>query len=107
MADVTFDVEPGTGQTVIKLQTDTWELNIRGQLPDFVRLAQIRDADWDARRSLAIGTCAGAPVYWASSGGNVAILVGQDDETWDIAVTIPLSSVNEIATQASRMIQHH
>ncbi|GLI02918.1 hypothetical protein [Phytohabitans aurantiacus] len=107
MVDVTFDVAPGTDQTHIKLQTDTWELNIRGLLRDFVSLAQIRDADWDARRSLAIGTCAGVPVYWASSENNVAILVGQDDETWDIAVTVPFSSVDDIATQARDMIKHH
>ncbi|BCB84548.1 hypothetical protein [Phytohabitans suffuscus] len=106
MVDITLDVEPGTGQTVIKLQTDAWELNIRGPLRDFVHLAQIRDADWNRRRSLAIGTCAGVPVYWASSDGNVAVLVGHDDETWDIAVSVPLSSVDEIATQAKRMIKH-
>jgi hypothetical protein len=107
VADVTLDVDPGTGQTAVKLQAEAWELNIRGQLSDFVGLGRIRDADWDERRSLAIGTCAGVPVFWASSGGEVAVLVGQDDETWDVAVTVPLSSVDEIASQASRMIQHH
>jgi hypothetical protein len=44
VVDVTLDVEPGTGQTIIKPQTDAWELNIRGPLPNFVGLTQIRDA---------------------------------------------------------------
>jgi hypothetical protein len=72
-----------------------------------VRLRDIRDADWAAYRSLAIGTCAGAPVYWAMSewgrrGAEAVILIGHDDVTWDIAVGIPLSAAYEIASLAQR-----
>lgn len=99
MVDVTVDEADGS-VAVVKLQTEMWELNIRAPVDDLVRLRAIRDADWDARRSLPIGTCAGAQVFWATSEGRSVILVGQDDETWDIAVTIPMATVDEIARLA-------
>jgi hypothetical protein len=101
--DVTLDIENSAGLVAaVKLQAETWELNIRAPLSDLARLRDIRDAHWDARGSLAIGTCAGASVYWASSDGQATILVGDDDETWDVAVTVPLATVDEISHLASQ-----
>lgn len=38
-------------------------------------------------------------MFWAVAGDEQAtILIGQDDETWDIALTVPLSAVDEIAS---------
>jgi hypothetical protein len=107
MVEVTLDVESASGTptapgVLVKLQTETWELNIWAPITDLVRLRDIRDADWAARRSLAIGTCAGAPVYWAASEGQVMILIGHDDETWDIGVAVPLATVQEVASLAER-----
>ncbi|WP_326631451.1 hypothetical protein OIE67_43310 [Nonomuraea fuscirosea] len=99
MVDVTL--EESAGQlALVKLQADAWELNIRAPLVDLVRLREIRRADWEARRSLAVGTCANARVFWTVSEGQAAILVGPDDEAWDIAVTIPMTVVDEIARLA-------
>ncbi|MFG2007390.1 hypothetical protein ACGFNU_50395 [Spirillospora sp. NPDC048911] len=100
MVDVTLDEADGS-TFLVKLQAESWELNIRASATDLMRLRDIRDADWDARRSLAIGTCAGAGVFWAMSGDRVAILVGSDDETWDIAVAVPPAAVDEIVTRAA------
>jgi hypothetical protein len=112
VVDVTLDVESSSGTpaapgVLVKLQTETWELNVWAPLADLVRLRDIRDADWAARRSLAIGTCAGASVYWAmrewgTRQAEVVILIGHDDETWDIAVGIPLSTVDAIVSLAQR-----
>src|SRR3954466_15961747 len=97
MVDVTLNEATGS-MVAMKLQTPTWELNIWAPAADFVRLHSIDDADWNARRSLAIGTSADAPVYWAKRGDQADILIGHDDETWDIAVAIPLATVHEIAS---------
>ena len=35
-----------------------------------------------------VGTCASAPVWWDELDGTVNILVGHDDEAWDMGVTI-------------------
>jgi hypothetical protein len=101
MVDVTLNEAAGSA-VVMKLQTPTWELNIEAPVADFVRLHGIDDADWNERRSLAIGTSANAPVHWAISGEQATILIGHDDETWDIAVTVPVTTVHEIASLAER-----
>lgn len=101
MVDVTLD-QVADSPALVKLQTDTWELNIWAPIADLLRLRDIRDADWDARHSLAVGTCADARVYWTSGDGRVTVLVGHDDETWDIAVAIPPATVEKIVTLAER-----
>jgi hypothetical protein len=101
MVDVTLNDSAGS-VVVMKLQTETWELNIWAPIADFVRLGEINGTAWDTRRSLAIGTCADARVYWAISGGQAMILIGHDDETWDIAVAVPLATVHEIASLAEQ-----
>jgi hypothetical protein len=97
VVDVTIDLPAGDGLAAVKLQSPHWELNIRAARAELARLGDIDSADWDARRSLAVGTCAGAGVFWARSDDQVAILVGPDDETWDAAVLVPLTTVHEIA----------
>ncbi|MDL4820949.1 hypothetical protein [Actinomadura opuntiae] len=92
-----MDAEP---LPVLTLRAETWELHIRAPLADFSRLTEIRDAHWDERRSLRIGVCAGSSVFWALSDDRAVLLIGQDDETWDIALTIPLATVDEIAALA-------
>lgn len=41
---------------MLKLQGETWELNVWAPLEDFARLRTIRDAKWAERTSLAVGT---------------------------------------------------
>jgi hypothetical protein len=36
-------------------------------------------------------------VFWASSGDDATIMIGHDDETWDVAVTVPTEVVERIA----------
>ncbi|MEU8151998.1 hypothetical protein [Nonomuraea sp. NPDC048901] len=103
MVDVTLD-EPGDSGAVVKLQTEAWELNIRAPLADLMRLRGIKEADWDARRSFSVGTCADAHVFWAANEEQATILIGQDDETWDIAVTVPLETVDQIARLAEEHV---
>jgi hypothetical protein len=100
VVDVTIDLSAGDGPAAVKLQSPHWELNIRAPRAELARLRDIDRADWDSRRSLAVGTCAGAGVFWARSDDQVAILVGPDDESWDAAVLIPLATVHEIAARA-------
>lgn len=84
-------------------------LYIRLQLARLTRLTgllglldNIRDADWAARRSLRIGTSAGAPVHWVISDDQVMILIGHDDETWDIAVAVPVAAVEQVVSLVRR-----
>jgi len=97
MVDVTVEArndpdDPGG----VKLQDETWELNIWATTDELWKLAGIEETDWDQRHTLKVGTCANAPVWWNELDGTVYILVGDDDEAWDMCVSIPLGTVHEL-----------
>jgi hypothetical protein len=83
----------------VKLQGETWELNIWATTDELWTLAGIEKTDWAQRRTLKVGTCAGAPVCWDELDGMVNILVGHDAETWDMGVTIPLGTIHQILAE--------
>ena len=94
---IDLDVETdSSGSLCAKFSSDTWEANVRASAHDFLALAGIREADWNSRASLPVGTCAGAPVFWSHERGVVSILIGNDDETWDVALTVPIALVDEL-----------
>jgi hypothetical protein len=84
---------------VVKLQGETWELNVWATTDELWQLAGIEETDWDQRRTLQIGTCAKAPVWWNELDGTVYISVGNSDETWDMGVTVPLSTVHNLLAE--------
>jgi hypothetical protein len=104
MADVTLNLASGRGEPIlvlVKLQSPTWELNFRATLEELAGLRSIRDTNWAARQCLHIGESAGAPVHWSAEGETATTMVGHNDETWDIAVTIPVSTVDAIVANAA------
>jgi hypothetical protein len=97
MVRVTVEARNGAGNPgVVKLQGETWELTISATTDELWQLAGIEKTDWDQRRTLKVGTCANAPVWWNERDGTVYILVGNDDEAWDMGVTIPIGTVHEL-----------
>jgi len=105
MIDLDVDSELD-GSLCAKFSSDTWEVNVRASVQDFLALAGIRAADWGARSSLPLGTCAGSPVFWSHEAGIVSLLIGHDDETWDVALTIPVSLVDDLVRIASTTTSH-
>jgi hypothetical protein len=95
--DVSVDRE-ADGRLLVKMQTDTWEINVRANEVELSKLSAIRAADWSQRRSIVVGESAEASVFWASSGDEATIMIGHDAETWDVAVTVPTEVVERIAT---------
>jgi hypothetical protein len=106
MVDVTIEAEvtaPGEPPILlVKLQSSAWELNVRATREDLLSLQGIRDAVWVDRRSLHVGTSAGAPVQWSASGDITTVMVGDDDETWDIAIQVPTAAIEDIVTAAAQ-----
>ncbi|MFD7023446.1 hypothetical protein [Promicromonospora sukumoe] len=82
-----------------------WEINVRGARSDLMRLSQIREADWLSRRSLRVGLVAGSPVFWSFAEGQVSLLVGEDDEVWDFAVSFPVGVVDELVQAVGRLAE--
>ena len=89
----------GSNPGGVKLQGDTWELNVWATTDELWKLADIEKTDWDQRRTLQVGRSAKAPVWWSERDGTVYILVGHDDMTWDFGVTVPLSTVHNLLAE--------
>ena len=89
------------GRLAVKFQTDAFEVNVRASVSDFMRLSEIRSSDWSQRRSIAAGESAGAPVFWASVDDHVALMIGHDDETWDVSITLPFDLVDRMVREVA------
>jgi hypothetical protein len=89
------------GRLAVKLQADAWEVNVRALSDDFMKLTEIRSTDWSQRRRIAAGESAGAPVFWASVNDHAALMIGHDDEAWDISITLPFDLVDEIVREVA------
>lgn len=99
MADVVVEAEVDTdGRTVAcaKIASGDWELNVRATPLEFATLDSIRSATWASRDSIAVGRSAGARVFWSCDGPTALILIGSDDETWDVALAVPVDVVDRI-----------
>jgi hypothetical protein len=86
-----------------KFGGDSWELNVKAQATELLMLRDIRTMDWETRRSAKLGTSAGANVYWCSDGKTATIMVGHDDETWDVAVSVPVELVDDLVRQVDQL----
>jgi len=92
-------------EVVLTLQGDDWELHVWATFDDLARLRSVRSAVWDERRSIAAGTSAGSQVFWAgpaegADSETATVLIGHDDETWDIAILVPVTVVEKIGDLA-------
>lgn len=106
--DVEVDLDAtADGEIQVTLAAPSWVLSIKSDRADLERLIGIADADWSARRSLAVGTCGDAGVHWSAdpdpdAADQATILIGHSDETWDIWIRVPQATVREIAERAAR-----
>lgn len=82
------------------LEQGTWVLQVLASPEELVKLRFIREADWATRRALRVGTVFGVSVFWAFNDDTVTALVGHDDETWQIAMTMPVEAVDSLAAMA-------
>jgi hypothetical protein len=99
--DFSIDSDRDAGLAV-KLATDEWEVNIYGSVDDLLCLSEIRSAKWDERQSIEAGESAGARAYWASVGDHAALMIGRDDETWDVLLTVPFDVIEEVLREVRR-----
>jgi hypothetical protein len=100
-ASVTVDVVPDADVPSynVKIGTDTFEVNIIVPVAEANRLHHVREATWGAG-ALRIGTSAGAPAWWCVGDKDgqktLSILVGHDDETWQIALALPIETIDDV-----------
>lgn len=96
----TTDERPGVG---VKMGSPNLEFNV--WIPDtqLGRLETVRQARWDDRGSVQLGQVAGAPAWWCVDPDEqvLSILVGHDDETWDVCARWPLATLDAIIAEVS------
>jgi hypothetical protein len=95
--DTQFDFDER--DRVLTITMDAVVLQIRVGDDDLSQLRGAEHADWSAREGVRVGQVLGNPVHW--SGGDdpdtVNLMVGPDDELWDVLVVLPAALVAEIA----------
>ena len=100
--DTTLD-ESGHDLVNAKITDDRWELNVRARASEFLTLRDIRAMDWNSRRVAKVGTSAGAGVFWCADGDGATIMIGHDEETWDLAISVPLRLVDDLVRQVESL----
>ena len=100
--EVAVDVVDDEGALLdIKIATGTIEVNVLVPVDQAGLLGRVRDTPW-ASGALQIGTSAGAPAWWCTGDAdgedsdNMSILVGEDDQSWDIALQFPIATIDEV-----------
>jgi hypothetical protein len=79
----------------LTLEAEVFEVNIHIPGEEAEELKLVASSRWEDG-SMQIGESAGVPVFWSTDDGMVAILIGEDDENWDIALSIPLQVMDTI-----------
>lgn len=79
---------------VLNLSGPTFYLRVRISGDDLASLSRIDGASWDRRSSIRAGEVLGEAVWWSvDDNGNVSVLVGRDDETWQVALQVPVEAL--------------
>lgn len=79
----------------LTLEAEVFEVNIHIPGEEAEELKLVASSRWEDG-SMQIGESAGVPVFWSTDDGMVAILIGEDDENWDIALSVPLQVMDSI-----------
>lgn len=80
---------------LLTLQTEVFEVNIHIPAEEAHELGLVAGSPWEDG-SMQIGESAGVPVFWSTDDGMVAILIGDSDENWDIALSVPVQVMDII-----------
>jgi hypothetical protein len=99
---ITVNLDPATAiepHSSIKLQGPGWELNVHLDSREVSRLLEVAQCSWQKRQALRIGKSGSSDVFWSVDNGDLAILVGHDDETWDFGVFVPQSVLDTIIAE--------
>jgi hypothetical protein len=77
---------------VLSLSGQGFYLQIRMSLEQLDSLSTVGAASWEERTSIRAGEALGNPVFWSRSSQDpaaIVVLVGADDETWELTLEIP------------------
>jgi hypothetical protein len=77
---------------VLRISRPGYYLVIQMPINELIALRGVQAASWNERGTISAGKAFGKPVHWCQSSvdpGAVSVLVGADDETWELALEFP------------------
>lgn len=86
----------------LKISSHIWEINIDLKEQELDLLTKVKNARWDERDSIIIGKCLNSPVFWSCQERKVSILIGHDDECWDICVSIEKKYLKDLESEIEK-----
>ena len=96
---VTVENVDDSGTFLIKIATHDVEMNVWVLEADLGKLVEVRGRRWEVG-ALRIGRSAGTPAWWSveaeEEGRSLSIVVGDDEESWDLNFRFPLETLDEI-----------
>ena len=81
---------------VLRITGPDYFLQINMPASELVALRRVQTASWDQRTTITAGRALDRPVHWCHSSVDsaaVSVLVGADDETWDLALEFPAAAL--------------
>ncbi|MCC7197433.1 hypothetical protein IT413_04545 [Candidatus Peregrinibacteria bacterium] len=91
-------LEDGQQSKSIKLASEQYEVNVHIALPQIEILKSLNQNSWDETHAIKLGISANSNVFWVynKSDETLSILIGHDDQTWDISITITWNIFSKI-----------
>jgi hypothetical protein len=107
LPDVTAEATTYDGAPAVSVLIQTPDIEFTIWIPgaELPRLAAVRDARWLPRRSVALGYVARTRTWWSvdPDAQTLVVVVGDDDEAWDLCATLPLRTLDTILAAVSEL----
>jgi hypothetical protein len=97
------EFEQGEPATLLKIVASEFEVNVWLRADEVASIRRVASTA-SSEGTLKIGQSANAPVYWSVDGDALMLLIGSDDVTWDIAVSLPASALPVIISEIERSV---
>lgn len=99
MTTYTLSLDQTSEAFTLKISSEGLEINLKLSHQDIKTIINnITNANWEIRNTIKAGVCLGANVFWCCDDNktSVLLLIGQEDETWQIGLKLPFSIINDL-----------
>jgi hypothetical protein len=95
---IDIDLDPTGGDdgcVRLALSTDQFHVVVHIPPEQLPRFAEVGGRRW-TDGAIPIGRCAGGGAFWSTNDGALSLLIGHDDQTWDVSLSMPADTLTQI-----------
>jgi hypothetical protein len=98
MTKFSYFVQQFDSEIRLKISNLQMELNLTLTEDESIEIIEnIQKANWSERKSIKAGICLNSNVFWCiNEDKSISLLIGTDDETWEIGLKISLDVIAEM-----------